>query len=80
MVALGYALSSEEHPPADLVRHAELAEAAGFEFAFISDHYHPWTARQGNSPFVWATLGAIAARTTRLYEREILPRAADLGA
>jgi hypothetical protein len=30
---LGYALSSEEHAPAELVRLAALAEAAGFEFA-----------------------------------------------
>jgi coenzyme F420-dependent glucose-6-phosphate dehydrogenase len=66
MVSLGYALSSEEHAPADLVRHAELAEGAGFEFAFISDHFHPWLDRQGHSPFVWSTIGAIAAKTTRL--------------
>lgn len=30
MVEIGYALSSEEHTPNDLVRHAQLAEQAGF--------------------------------------------------
>ena len=40
MTRFGYALSSEEHAPTDLVRHAALAEEAGFEFALISDHYH----------------------------------------
>jgi coenzyme F420-dependent glucose-6-phosphate dehydrogenase len=63
---LGYALSSEEHAPFDLVAHAVRAEQAGFELALISDHFHPWIDRQGHSPFVWSVIGAIAARTERL--------------
>jgi coenzyme F420-dependent glucose-6-phosphate dehydrogenase len=63
---LGYALSSEEHPPTDLVRFAVRAEEAGFSYALISDHYHPWTDRQGQSPFVWSVIGAIAEATERL--------------
>jgi len=63
---LGYALSSEEHAPNDLVRHARLAEEAGFTFALISDHFHPWVDAQGQSPFVWSTLGALAHATERL--------------
>ncbi|MDP8971249.1 MAG: TIGR03557 family F420-dependent LLM class oxidoreductase [Actinomycetota bacterium] len=66
MVALGYHLSSEEHGPQDLVRYAVRAEEVGFGFALISDHFHPWTPRQGHSPFVWAVLGAIAQATRRL--------------
>lgn len=66
MVQLGYALSSEEHRPNDLVRYARAAEEAGFSFALISDHYHPWTDRQGQSPFVWAVIGGIAQATERL--------------
>jgi G6PDH family F420-dependent oxidoreductase len=42
------------------------AENAGFEFAMISDHYHPWISNQGNSPFVWSTLGAIANATKKI--------------
>src|ERR1043166_8011725 len=42
MLKLGYTLSSEEHSPPHLVRYAQRAERAGFEFALISDHYHPW--------------------------------------
>ena len=57
MVELGYALSSEEHPPRDLVRFAKRAEEAGFSFALISDHYHPWTSKQGHSPFAWSVIG-----------------------
>jgi G6PDH family F420-dependent oxidoreductase len=66
MVELGYHLSSEEHAPLDLVRHARLAEEAGFRFALISDHLHPWTDRQGQSPFVWSVLGALAQALGRL--------------
>jgi coenzyme F420-dependent glucose-6-phosphate dehydrogenase len=63
---IGYALSSEEHPPDALVRNAQAAEAAGFTFALISDHFHPWVDRQGESPFVWTVIGAIAQATNRI--------------
>ena len=66
MTELGYALSSEEHPPSQLVRFARRAEETGFRFAFISDHFHPWIDRQGQSPFVWAVLGAIAESTEHI--------------
>jgi G6PDH family F420-dependent oxidoreductase len=66
MVQLGYTLSSEEFRPNDIVAHARLAEEAGFTFAGISDHFHPWVDAQKHSPFVWATLGGIAQSTERL--------------
>jgi coenzyme F420-dependent glucose-6-phosphate dehydrogenase len=62
----GYWLSSEEHPPLDLVANARRAEEAGFSFAMISDHFHPWIDAQGHSPFVWSVLGGIAATTDRI--------------
>ena len=65
-VEIGYTLSSEERQPDDLVRLARMAEESGFGYALISDHYHPWTDRQGSSPFVWAVLGGIAATTRTL--------------
>jgi coenzyme F420-dependent glucose-6-phosphate dehydrogenase len=63
---LGFAISSEDHPPNELVRQAVLAERAGFTFCLISDHYHPWVDAQGHSPFVWATLGGIAQSTEKI--------------
>ena len=63
---IGYALSSEEFGPRELVDLAERAETAGFEFAVISDHFHPWLDRQGQGPFVWAVIGGIARSTRRL--------------
>lgn len=66
MIELGYWLSSEEHSPRDLIDYARQAEAAGFPFALISDHYHPWLDRQGQAPFVWSVMGSIAQVTRRL--------------
>jgi coenzyme F420-dependent glucose-6-phosphate dehydrogenase len=63
---LGYKLSSEEFPAPELVRLAGRAEESGFHFALISDRYHPWTDREGHSPFVWSMLGAIAHSTSKL--------------
>ncbi|HVE94183.1 MAG TPA: TIGR03557 family F420-dependent LLM class oxidoreductase [Acidimicrobiales bacterium] len=65
-ISFGYALSSEEHPPGALVGQARRAEAAGFDFLGISDHFHPWVEAQGHSPFVWSVLGAIAEATERI--------------
>lgn len=64
MTTYGYFLSSEEHRPDDLVRQAVLAEEAGFEALWISDHFHPWNDQQGQSPFVWSVIGAIANATS----------------
>jgi coenzyme F420-dependent glucose-6-phosphate dehydrogenase len=66
MPELGYTLSSEEHPPNELVENARAAEEAGFEFLTISDHFHPWVDAQGHSPFVWSVIGGVAQSTSRI--------------
>jgi coenzyme F420-dependent glucose-6-phosphate dehydrogenase len=66
MTRIGYALSSEELGPRELVRNARAAEEAGFPFALISDHFHPWLDVQGQSPFVWSVIGGIAEATSTL--------------
>src|SRR5438094_1518898 len=66
MTEVGYALSSEEFGPNDLVTFARRAEQAGFSFALISDHFHPWTDSQGQSPFVWSVIGAVAHASERV--------------
>jgi G6PDH family F420-dependent oxidoreductase len=66
MTKLGYKLMSEEHGPNDLVRNAERAERAGFDFAAISDHFSPWLDEQGHSPLAWPVLGAIANATQQI--------------
>jgi G6PDH family F420-dependent oxidoreductase len=63
---IGYKLASEAFGPEELVRQAVLAEAAGFDFVEMSDHFHPWLDVQGHSSFTWTVLGAIAAKTERV--------------
>lgn len=63
---IGYFLSSEEHPPGALVHQARRAEEVGMSRVWLSDHFHPWLDEQGQSPFVWSVIGAIAA-TTELH-------------
>ncbi|MDX3359584.1 MULTISPECIES: LLM class F420-dependent oxidoreductase [Streptomyces] len=60
MPEYGYFLSCEEHGPAALVDQARMAEQAGFQALWISDHYHPWHDAQGQSPFVWSVIGALS--------------------
>ena len=58
-VRIGYFLSSEEFGPRELVEQARMAQDAGFEALWISDHFHPWNDAQGQSGFVWGTIGAL---------------------
>ncbi|MHA6783054.1 TIGR03557 family F420-dependent LLM class oxidoreductase [Pseudonocardia saturnea] len=60
MTSFGYFLSCEEYGPRELVAQARLAEEAGFDQLWISDHFHPWTDEQGQSPFVWSVIGALS--------------------
>ncbi len=64
MAKIGYFLSCEQYSPAELVDQAKRAEAAGFEALWISDHFHPWNDKQGQSPFVWGVIGALSQVTT----------------
>jgi G6PDH family F420-dependent oxidoreductase len=57
---------TEEHGPKALVENAVAAEAAGFDFVSISDHFHPWLEAQGHAPFAWSVLGAIAQATSTI--------------
>lgn len=63
---LGFSLSSELYGPRELVGQAKRAEEIGMTFCMISDHFHPWTDKQGQSPFVWSVVGGIAQATSRL--------------
>jgi G6PDH family F420-dependent oxidoreductase len=63
MASIGIFLSCEEQSAKRLVDIAVKAEDAGFRDFWISDHYHPWVDAQGESPFVWSVIGAIAAAT-----------------
>ncbi len=64
MTRYGYFLSCEEYSPSCLIHQAQLAEQAGFDALWISDHFHPWLDEQGQSGFVWSIIGAISQVTS----------------
>jgi G6PDH family F420-dependent oxidoreductase len=66
MVRFGYTLMTEQSGPRALVDHASAAERAGFDYEVISDHYSPWLAAQGHSPYAWSVLGAVTQATERV--------------
>lgn len=66
MTNFGYTLMTEQAGPRALVDHAVHAEAAGFDFEVMSDHYSPWLAAQGHAPYAWSVLGAVAHATERV--------------
>jgi alkanesulfonate monooxygenase SsuD/methylene tetrahydromethanopterin reductase-like flavin-dependent oxidoreductase (luciferase family) len=59
MVKFGYKLMTEEHGPKALVENAVRAEAAGFDFVSISDHFLPGSNRKATPP----SPGACSARS-----------------
>ena len=64
MTVYGIHASHEQIPPSDLLAAVVAAERAGFEAAMCSDHFSPWSERQGQSAFAWAWLGAALQATS----------------
>lgn len=58
MPTISYHASHEQFGPNELLHFIKLAEAAGFTGIHASDHFHPWSVRQGNSSFGFTWLGA----------------------
>src|ERR671914_1747257 len=63
MPLIGLHCSHEQIPPSRLLTHVREAEAAGFQAAMSSDHFSPWSERQGESGFAWSFLGAALQAT-----------------
>jgi probable non-F420 flavinoid oxidoreductase len=63
MTVYGIHASHEQIPPTDLLAAVVAAERAGFGAAMCSDHFSPWSARQGQSAFAWSWLGAALQAT-----------------
>jgi G6PDH family F420-dependent oxidoreductase len=66
MTSFGYTMMCEQAPPKQLVEDLVRAEAAGFEFSVISDHFQPWLESQGHSGYAWSILGAAAQATSTI--------------
>lgn len=63
---LGYKASAEQFGPAELLEFGVLAEQAGFDSVFTSDHLQPWRHDGGHAPAAIPWLGALGARTSRI--------------
>jgi probable non-F420 flavinoid oxidoreductase len=64
MAAIGFHASHEQVPPSELLQAVCAAEEAGFSRAMCSDHFSPWSERQGESGFAWSWLGAALQATS----------------
>lgn len=64
MTLIGYHASHEQFAPGELRDLVVLAQQAGFQAAKSSDHFHPWSERQGQSGFAWSWMGAAMQATT----------------
>lgn len=69
MVKIGYHASHEQFKPSELLQYVQFAEQAGFDLSLSSDHFHPWSERQGQSGFAWSWLGAAMQATPSLSYR-----------
>lgn len=64
MASFGFHCSHEQIAPSQLLRDVQAAERAGFDMAMSSDHFFPWSERQGHSGFTLSWLGAALATTS----------------
>lgn len=63
MTQFAYFCGHEQFQPEELVKHAVLAEQAGFDMVLVSEHFHPWVDDLGASGFAFATIAAMAQAT-----------------
>ncbi|HLU53378.1 MAG TPA: TIGR03557 family F420-dependent LLM class oxidoreductase [Acidimicrobiia bacterium] len=66
LTKFAYFCGHEQFQPEELVRHAVLAEEAGFDMVMVSEHFHPWVDDQSASGFAYATIAAMAQATERI--------------
>jgi coenzyme F420-dependent glucose-6-phosphate dehydrogenase len=66
MLKLGYKASAEQFGSRQLLEFGALAEQAGFDSVFVSDHYQPWRHTDGHAPYSFAWMGALGERTKRV--------------
>jgi coenzyme F420-dependent glucose-6-phosphate dehydrogenase len=66
MLKIGYKASAEQFAPSKLLEFSCLAEQAGFDSMFVSDHFQPWRHTGGHAPYSFAWMGAVGARTSRI--------------
>lgn len=66
MTEFAYFCGHEQFHPEELVKHAQLAEKAGFDWLVVSEHFHPWVDDLSASGYAFATIAAMANVTERV--------------
>jgi coenzyme F420-dependent glucose-6-phosphate dehydrogenase len=66
MTRFAYFCGHEQWQPEQLVEHAVMAEAAGFDAVVVSEHFHPWVDDVSAAGFAFSTIGAMAQATESL--------------
>ncbi len=64
---VGFQLAYEQFPVNELVELGVELEQAGFDVITHSDHLQPWQANEAHSGQAWLTMGAIGARTRKIW-------------
>jgi coenzyme F420-dependent glucose-6-phosphate dehydrogenase len=65
-LTLGYKASAEQFHPQRLLDLAVVAERAGFDSVWTSDHFQPWRHHDGHAPNALVWLGAASQATRRV--------------
>lgn len=73
MPAIIYHASHEQFSPSHLLKLVQLAERAGFDGIHSSDHFHPWSVRQGHSGFSFSWIGAAMQATSLPFSMVCAP-------
>lgn len=73
MGKIGYAAMGEQFSPTEIIEYSKAAEEHGFTALMVSDHFHPWTPQQGQSPFAWALMGALGMATKLPFGTGVTP-------
>ncbi len=73
MVLIAYHASHEQFSPRHLLSLVCMAEHAGFDAIHASDHFHPWSKRQGQSGFTLSWIGAAMQATSLPFSMVCAP-------
>ena len=73
MFSIAYHASQEQFAPSALLKYVQLAEEAGFDAIHSSDHFHPWSVRQGQSGFTFSWIAAALQATALPFSMVCAP-------
>jgi probable non-F420 flavinoid oxidoreductase len=73
MTSICYHASHEQFSPSQLMKFVVQAEKMGFQGIHSSDHFHPWSVRQGQSGFSFSWIAAALQATSLPFSMVCAP-------